>query len=137
MGVIYEKGDVYPCELLNRQPLGNVRNYDYDFRKLWASATTKKSAAWIKDSQCYCTHECFQRFNIIYNPQFVAKHLIKSMFGKSDLINSLRFDPQAASHGEKLVRIGKIRGVRVQQAYNAEERKDSAEKNTGEEEQSV
>ncbi len=115
MGVMYEKGDVYPCELLNRKPLGNVREYDYNFEKLWTSTRTKEASKWIKDTKCYCTHECFQRFNIMYKPSFAAKNFILSLFGKSDAINILKPDSQAHNHGNDLIQLGKIRGVRVPQ----------------------
>ncbi len=112
MGVIYEKGDVFPCELLNNHSLGNIRDYGYDFSRLWKSQIAKNSAKWIKDSKCYCTHECFQRFNLLYNPLFVAKNLAKSWVGKSELIKSLEPAPRAEKNGENLIQIGKMRGVR-------------------------
>ncbi len=120
MAVMYEKGDVYPCELLNRKPLGNVREFDYNFEALWTSARTKEASTWIKDTKCYCTHECFQRFNIIYKPGFVAKELLKSLAGRSEVLNSLKPTHRDGSNGgvksgvkgEELIRIGKMRGVR-------------------------
>ncbi len=115
MGVMYEKGDVYPCELLNQQKIGNVRDFNYDFTKLWTSAATQKSAKWIKDTKCYCTHECFQRFNILYNPTFMAKHAVKSWVGKSEIINSLQLNDHQVSSKEDLIKIGKMRGIRVEQ----------------------
>lgn len=113
MGVMYEKGDVYPCELLNKQKIGNVRDFNYDFTQLWTSAATKKSAKWIKDTKCYCTHECFQRFNILYNPAFMAKHALAAAVGKSDVINSLKSNDQQKNYSEDLIKIGQIRGIRV------------------------
>ncbi len=121
MGVMYEKGDVYPCELLNAQKLGNVRDFDYDFTRLWTSAATKKSAKWIKDTKCYCTHECFQRFNIIYNPAFVGKHFVKSLAGKSEIINSLKLGQEKKNDGQELIRLGKIRGTRKEQPASVNE----------------
>ncbi|MDP3728012.1 MAG: radical SAM protein [bacterium] len=115
MAVMYEKGDVYPCELLNHKPLGNVREFEYDFTKLWTSTVTKNSAKWIKDTKCYCTHECFQRFNIIYNPSFIAKNMITSWVGKSEIINSLKTNGSGDSSGEDLIHIGEIRGMRYKQ----------------------
>jgi len=113
MGVMYEKGDVYPCELLNNKPIGNVRDFGYNFEKLWTSNQTKESARWIKDTKCYCTHECFQRFNIIYNPKFLAKHALQSLVGKSEMINALKMKSNPASSGENMIEIGEIRGVRM------------------------
>ena len=31
--IIYETGDVHPCEILNKK-LGNLKDYDYDLNKL-------------------------------------------------------------------------------------------------------
>ena len=122
MGVMYEKGDVYPCELLNGRPLGNVREFDYDFRKLWASERNRAAGKFINESKCYCTHECFQRFNIIYRPSFVLAQFFASLFGKSKIINSLSPNQKStkmdsgkdlAHHGPDLIQLGKMRGVRV------------------------
>ena len=119
LGVMYEKGDVYPCELLNRKPLGNLRNFEYDFRKLWKSAAAESTCRYIKDSKCYCTHECFQRFNIMYNPWFVSKNFVLSLFNKSDAINILKPNVHAHNHGQDLIMLGKMRGVRQTQGMNS------------------
>ena len=116
LGVMYEKGDVFPCELLNQKPLGNIREYNYDFEKLWASAKNKAACKFIKDTKCYCTHECFQRFNILYQPSFILKNAVASLFGKSEAINTLKPNSQAHNHGKDLIQLGKIRGVRQVQA---------------------
>ena len=110
LGVMYEKGDVYPCELLNNKPLGNVRDYDFDFSKLWTSTMTKTTAKWITDTKCYCTHECFLRFNIMYQPSFVLKHAVKSLFTPSPL--TIERAPEQGNHGQELIQIGVVRGVR-------------------------
>lgn len=110
LGVMYEKGDVYPCELLNGKGLGNVREYGYDFSKLWTSEKTKATAKWIVESKCYCTHECFLRFNIFYQPSFAVKNIFTSLARKDPLSASLSDSLQ----GEKLVQLGKVRGVRFQ-----------------------
>ncbi len=115
MAVMYEKGDVYPCELLNRKPLGNVREFEYNFEKLWMSTRTKEASKWIQDTKCYCTHECFQRFNILYKPSFIAAELMKNMLGKSEIINTLKQTEGQKNHGSDLIQLGKIRGVRVKQ----------------------
>ena len=115
LGVMYEKGDVYPCELLNKRPLGNIREHGYDFQKLWANAANQAACKFIKDTKCYCTHECFQRFNIMYKPSFVVKNFISSLVGKSESINILKPNPQAHNQGNDLIQLGKIRGVRQAQ----------------------
>lgn len=111
MGVMYENGDVYPCELLNRYNVGNIRNFDYDFRKLWHSDKNNSACKFIDKSKCYCTHECFQRFNILYSPIFVLKHFLSSIFGKSDIINALNRDTETNVR-ENMIHIGEKCGVR-------------------------
>jgi len=70
-GVIYDEGTVSSCEIL--EPVGNLRDYDWNFRKLWFSpamqARRKKVAA-----GCFCTHEsnCYYP-SLPFNP----KHLIQ------------------------------------------------------------
>ena len=50
-GVIGANGTVYPCEILDR-PLGSLREYDYNFLKLWNSSDVIKTRKWIKDTKC-------------------------------------------------------------------------------------
>lgn len=74
-GVLYSNGDVYPCELLSEK-LGNVREYGYNFRKLWRDTKKQRVVEWIKDKKCFCTHECFINTNILFNVKNIPK-LIK------------------------------------------------------------
>jgi len=70
--VINEEGDVYPCEMLNEK-IGNLRDYEYDFKKLWWSKKADEIRKCIKSSKCYCTHECNMRTNILFNPYIMMK----------------------------------------------------------------
>jgi len=65
--VLEESGEVFPCEILRRR-LGNVRDHGYDIQKLLKSDRAKAILNSIKDSQCYCTHECYFMTNILFNP---------------------------------------------------------------------
>jgi MoaA/NifB/PqqE/SkfB family radical SAM enzyme len=70
-GVIYDEGTVSSCE--NLEPVGNLRDYDWNFQKLWLSpdmqARRKKAA-----KGCFCTHESNSYYpSLPFNP----KHLIK------------------------------------------------------------
>ena len=67
MGVIKSNGDVMACELRSDK-LGNIREFEYDFRKLWLSRGAKAISKDIIDSKCFCTHECFMSTNILFNP---------------------------------------------------------------------
>ena len=73
-GVIRSNGDVYPCELLDRK-IGNLREYNYDLKLLWKSEKAKKIRREIRESRCFCTHECFITNNILFNPKMLPKVL--------------------------------------------------------------
>lgn len=70
--VMSETGDIYPCEILNKK-IGNIRDTDYNFKKLWYSDRGAEIRKFIKDTKCYCTYECAITTNILFN----IKQLIK------------------------------------------------------------
>ena len=73
-GVMYPEGDVYPCEILgDEHKIGNIRDFDLDFKKLWLSHKAKKEVKFIRKTKCFCTHECFNIVNILFNPKFYPK----------------------------------------------------------------
>ena len=68
-GVMYPEGDVYPCEILDdSHKIGNIRDFDLNFKKLWLSHKAKKEIKFIRKTKCFCTHECFNSVNIFFNP---------------------------------------------------------------------
>ncbi|MFH1638673.1 MAG: radical SAM protein [Candidatus Woesearchaeota archaeon] len=75
--VMYSNGDIMPCELLNLK-IGNVRDYGYDFKKLWNSENAEKIRTTIKHTRCFCTHECFMNINLLFNPKRIPSLLYKS-----------------------------------------------------------
>jgi MoaA/NifB/PqqE/SkfB family radical SAM enzyme len=81
-GVIYDEGTVSSCE--NLPPIGNLRNYDWNFRKLWFSpamqARREKAAG-----GCFCTHESNSYYpSLPFNP----RHLIQIKKLESQLKNA-------------------------------------------------
>ena len=75
-GVMYPEGQVYPCEILDKSHLiGSIREFNLDFRKLWLSQKAKEEVDFIKKTKCFCTHECFNSVNILFNPKFYPKIL--------------------------------------------------------------
>jgi MoaA/NifB/PqqE/SkfB family radical SAM enzyme len=72
MGVIRSNGDVMACELRDDK-LGNIRDFHYDFRKLWLSERAKAISSDIVDNRCFCTHECFMSTNILFNPKLYPR----------------------------------------------------------------
>jgi len=85
-GVLRSNGDVYPCELLNEK-YGNLRDVNYDFRKLWLSEKADRIRKQIIKEKCFCTHECFITNNILFNPSMlplVFKEWIKLKLRKNN-----------------------------------------------------
>jgi len=69
--VIYDEGTISSCE--NLEPVGNLRDYDWNFQKLWLSPAMKARRRKAADG-CFCTHEsnCYYP-SLPFNP----KHLIQ------------------------------------------------------------
>lgn len=74
-GVIYANGDVFPCEILNNYNLGNLRDYDMDFMKLWDNNKSRQWRDHLKKSRCSCSFECAWSVNIISNIKFMPQLL--------------------------------------------------------------
>jgi MoaA/NifB/PqqE/SkfB family radical SAM enzyme len=70
-GVIYDEGTVSSCE--NLEPVGNLRDFGWNFKKLWLSPAMQARRVKAADG-CFCTHEsnCYYP-SLPFNP----KHLIQ------------------------------------------------------------
>lgn len=79
-GVISANGDVYPCEILGNYKLGNLRDYNMNFMKLWKDKKTQECRNFIKETKCNCTFECAWTLNIISNFKFIPSLLINLGF---------------------------------------------------------
>jgi MoaA/NifB/PqqE/SkfB family radical SAM enzyme len=70
-GVIYDEGTVSSCE--NLDPVANLRDYDWNFQKLWLSPAMQARRRKAADG-CFCTHESNSYYpSLPFNP----KHLIQ------------------------------------------------------------
>ena len=79
-GVIQANGDISPCEILDDK-FGNLRDYNYDFMKLWKKKSSKDFCKKIKKNKCFCTYECAWTFNVLGNKKYhfdLLKGLAKS-----------------------------------------------------------
>lgn len=63
--VIFANGDLALCEL--RRPIGNLREVDFDFQKLWQGKEAQKQRAEIAQNSCFCTHGCNWTDNLFFN----------------------------------------------------------------------
>ena len=75
-GVIMSDGTVFPCEVLDK-PLGNLKDYDYNFMKLWFDSKAINTKKWIKDTKCNCHWECAWTYNILSNVKYVPSLINK------------------------------------------------------------
>lgn len=60
-------GTIFPCEILDDK-FGNIKNYDYDIKKILATAEAKAFSKRIIATKCKCTWECAIKNNILYTP---------------------------------------------------------------------
>jgi len=48
-------GDLWICNVQAfKKSMGNVKDYNYDFDKLWNSLNARKIRKWVKEEHCYC-----------------------------------------------------------------------------------
>jgi MoaA/NifB/PqqE/SkfB family radical SAM enzyme len=65
-GVIYDEGTVSSCE--NLDPVGNLRDFDWNFQKLWLSPAMQARRKKAQDG-CFCTHESNSYYpSLPFNP---------------------------------------------------------------------
>src|SRR6266704_1002447 len=64
--VIYDEGTLSSCE--NLPPIGNLRDFDWNFQKLWLSPAMKERRKKAADG-CFCTHESNSYYpSLPFNP---------------------------------------------------------------------
>ena len=68
IGILSETGKVYLCETLDKE-MGNVRDYDCDFARLWSSNGAEEGRRYQKELGCQCTYECAMSVNALFNPR--------------------------------------------------------------------
>jgi radical SAM protein with 4Fe4S-binding SPASM domain len=84
--VVSETGEVQPCEILGKS-IGNLRNHDWDLKKLLKENNVNKMQKWIKDTKCKCSFECALAANVVWKPKNYPKVLSSAIknIGKSQL----------------------------------------------------
>lgn len=79
--VISEEGDVYACEMLDTK-LGNLREAGYDMARIWDGERARSMRSFIRDTKCFCTHECNMSINLLFNPA-VYPSILKEMVSEA------------------------------------------------------
>ena len=78
-GIITASGLIYPCEILNDKLIGNLRDHNMNFMKIWHSSKGKQTKDFILKTNCNCTYECALTYNILGNWRYQHR-LIKAAF---------------------------------------------------------
>lgn len=63
--VVFETGEVHPCEVLG-QSLGSLRETGWDLERVWNSPAARELRRRIRDERCRCTWECAQADNVLF-----------------------------------------------------------------------
>ena len=67
-------GNVWTCATLaGSNDMGNLRDFDYDFKKLWYGQQAKKARKYIKDKNCACPLANVYLSNIMVHPPSALK----------------------------------------------------------------
>lgn len=77
-GYLNYKGELSSCERI--PPIGNLRDFNYDFVQLWNSDRLSERRRKIKNKKCNCTHGCFVKFSTTFNLKkypFLLKYVIR------------------------------------------------------------
>ena len=72
-GVIFPNGDVCPCEVQERFVLGNLREHNMDFGRLWNSSDARAVYQRLRSEKCACTFDGAWAVNIISNLSFLPQ----------------------------------------------------------------
>lgn len=85
-GIIYHDGSVFPCELRNNE-IGKLKDYDFNFMKLWESQTANQLKKEILCTKCHCTDECSWLVSIFSSPRYYSElsyNIIKNLMRKNN-----------------------------------------------------
>ncbi|MFH0859825.1 MAG: radical SAM protein [Candidatus Altiarchaeota archaeon] len=67
-------GDVWFC-CIKADPVGNLRECDYDFKKLWFSERAESMRKTVRESRCYCPLANAAYTNMLVNPKTLLRVL--------------------------------------------------------------
>jgi MoaA/NifB/PqqE/SkfB family radical SAM enzyme len=73
-GVLNPEGTVSLCEVM--WEVGNIRDFDYSFRRAWFSEKAVAMRRQIAARACWCTHSCFMTSSLPFSARGIA-HLAR------------------------------------------------------------
>ncbi len=80
--VIFEDGEVHPCELLG-ESMGNLAASDWDLGRLWSASRAQELRRQIRETRCECTWECAQADNVLFHPPSWPRLALETLRGSS------------------------------------------------------
>ncbi|MDD5178611.1 MAG: radical SAM protein [Candidatus Nanoarchaeia archaeon] len=67
-------GDIWPCCVLGySKSMGNLRDFNYDFKRLWNSKQANEVRKYIQNKKCSCPMANVTYSNILVNPRMMLK----------------------------------------------------------------
>ncbi|MDR1402965.1 MAG: radical SAM protein [Tannerellaceae bacterium] len=93
--VIDYDGRFRSCEL--RQPIGNVKDYDYNVQEIMYAQAMKKEVSEIGHgyaANCWCTHGCWIMSSIVFNPGKMVSKIYKGYRQTKKLSKPLNLSEQ-------------------------------------------
>ena len=78
IAVVYPDGTIPGCEL-RHEILGNFREADYDFDRVWHGDSAAKFRRKIREEKCQCYHQCFLSVNMAGSYRMMALILLKAL----------------------------------------------------------
>lgn len=82
LAIIREDGRVYPCEMLDEK-MGDLKDFDFDFKKLWFSRQAQALREKIKKQKCFCVYECAMTLNTLFNCRHFFAILSRALRNKT------------------------------------------------------
>lgn len=93
-------GNLYPCEIL--PSLTNIRDIDYDFRRVVDDPRWSGIIQDIQNAKCHCTHMCFLSASLDEVKKRGPKGVLRPAGPKPSIDPSIRTDSRD-SHGNQLI----------------------------------
>ena len=78
-GIITANGKVFPCEILENNLMGDLRENEMNLMKIWKNNVSKQTRKFIKNTKCNCSYECALSYNILGNWRYHPS-LLSSLF---------------------------------------------------------
>jgi radical SAM protein with 4Fe4S-binding SPASM domain len=76
-------GDIWPCCTLGYdQSMGNLRNFEYDFKRLWINETARQIRRFIYEKKCACPLANQAYSNILMHPPSLLRVLREILISK-------------------------------------------------------